>query len=371
MSRLPLFVVVAPGLERLAAAELASIGIPTGKVRAQHGGVEVQATTRQLYAIHRWARIPTRVLVRIATDTVRNWDELQVLIRSVDWQQYLRGGDGANASGGIEVHVASHRSVLYHQGAIAERVVTALGHPVVKGGQAVHVRLDRDRAMVSVDASGELLHRRGWRSESHRSPLRATIAAAMVRASGWDGTTPLIDPLAGSGTIAIEAALWAAGRPIDRPFAFQQWPSFEPGTWASVTGAARPDVLRAAVLVADRDAGAFAALERHLESSGLTDRVSAQHAALAAQQWPSADTGRLLVITNPPYGHRVGGTGKGDLRDLYATLGRRVSDTGARLVVLASDRRLADATGLDLEELFQVDNGGIPVSCLASTSLPG
>ncbi len=361
-----MFVVVAPGLERLAADELASIGIPPGKVRAQHGGLDVQATTRQLYSIHRWARIPTRVLVRVAAETIRNWDELRGLLRTVDWKQYLSEGDPAAVASGVEVHVASHGSVLYHQGAIAERVVAALGRPEVKGGQAIHVRVDRDRAIVSVDASGELLHRRGWRSETHRAPLRTTIAAAMVRASGWDGAVPLLDPLAGSGTIAIEAALWATGRPIDRPFAFQQWPSFEPGTWASVTGAGRPDLLRVPVMAADRDAGAFTALGRHIEAAGLSGHVTAQHAALAVQQWPSADIGRPFVITNPPYGHRIGGTGKGDLRDLYATLGRRVSDAGARLVVLTSDRRLAGATGLALEELFSVDNGGIPVSCLAS-----
>ena len=258
VSRLPLFVVVAPGLERLAADELASIGIPAPKVRVQHGGLDVQATTRQLYAIHRWARIPTRVLVRVATGTTRNWDELQGLVRTVDWSQYLPpAGSGSAAERGVELHVASHRSVLYHQGAIAERVTAVLDRPVSKagqGGQGVHVRLDRDRAVVSVDASGELLHRRGWRSETHRSPVRTTIAAAMVRASGWDGSVPLVDPLAGSGTIAIEAALWAAGRPIERPFAFQGWPTFEPGTWASVTGAGRPDGLRSPVLAADRDA---------------------------------------------------------------------------------------------------------------------
>lgn len=359
-----MFVVVAPGLERLAAEELASIGIPAAKLRVQHGGIDLQATTRQLYALHRWARIPTRVLVRVATDTVRNWDELQALVRTVDWQAYL----GA-APAGVELHVASHRSVLYHQGAIAERVSAVLGRPETKGGQAVHVRLDRDRAVVSVDASGQLLHRRGWRSETHRSPLRTTIAAAMVRASGWHGDATLVDPLAGSGTIAIEAAQWAAGRPIERPFAFQQWPSFEPGTWASVTGTGRPDALSAPVFAADRDAGAFAALERHVEGAGLIGRVTLAHAALAAQQWPAATTataGRTVVIANPPYGHRVGGTGTGDLRDLYATLGRRASDADARLVLLAADRRLADATGLELEELFLVDNGGIPVRCLAT-----
>ena len=94
------------------------------------------------------------------------------------------------------------------------------------------------------------------------------------------------------------------------------------------------------------------------------------HAALAAQEWPGSDSGQPIVITNPPYGHRVGGTGTGDLRDLYATLGRRVTEAGARLVVLVADRRLAGATGLELEELFVVDNGGIGVRCLASPRRP-
>ena len=370
MSRLQLFVVVTPGLERLAASEAAELGVPAAKVRVQHGGLEVQATARQLYAIHRWARIPTRVLLRIGAGTARRWDELQGVVRDVDWGRFVAPGSP------VTLHVASHRSVLYHEGAIAERVAAVIDRPIARGDgegdapgglassdtatQAVHVRIDRDRVMLSVDASGELLHRRGWRTAGHRAPLRSTLASAMVRASGWTGDVPLIDPMCGSGTIAIEGALWASGRPNDRDFAFQHWPSFERGTWASVTGSPRPDRLTADVLAADRDAGAVATARTHVANAGLDGRVVVMQAAIASQVWPDRPG---VVVVNPPYGRRVGGN---DLRDLYAVLGRRVTDGGHRLAMLCADQRLAAATGLELDEAFTTANGGIDVRCLIS-----
>lgn len=365
MSRLQLFVVVAPGLEQLAAAELGELGVPASRIRVRHGGLDVQATNRQLYAVHRWCRIPTRVLLRVATGTARRWDELQELVRSVAWDAYVPSGQP------VELHVASKGSALYHEGAIAERVLAALARPAaserpdrqehgVPAAPAIHVRLDHDRVLLSVDASGDLLHRRGWRVSSHRSPLRTTLAAAMVRASGWDGTVPLIDPMCGSGTIPIEAALERSGRPIERDFAFLRWPSFEPGTWASVRGTGRPDLLTAPVLAADRDAGAIASCREHVEAADLGDRVTVEQAALTAQHWPDQPG---VVIVNPPYGRRVGGR---DLRDLYASLGRRVTDGGHRLVLLANDPRLVAATGVELTEAFATSNGGIDVRCHVS-----
>lgn len=360
MSRLQLFVVVAPGLEQLAQAELADLGVPVGRIRIQHAGLDVQATTRQLYAIHRWCRIPTRVLLRVGTGTAHRWDELQDLVRSVAWDAFVPAGAP------VQLHVASHRSTLYHEGAIADRVEQALGRPrttertAAAGAPtapAVHVRIDRDRVVLSVDASGDLLHRRGWRSASHRAPLRTTLAAAMVRAAGWEGTVPLIDPMCGSGTIPIEAALARSGRPVERDFGFQRWPSFEPGTWASMLGTGRPDLLVAPVVAADRDAGAVAACREHVAAAGLDGRVVVEHAALGVQSWPD---GPGVVVVNPPYGRRVGGR---DLRDLYAALGRRVLDGGHRLVLLANDPRLVAATGIELREAFATTNGGVEVRC--------
>jgi len=355
MSRHRAFLVVTPGLEQVAVDELRALGVG-GRTTRTRGGVEVDLTTRQLYAAHRQCRVPTRVLVRLATDTCRRFDELERLITSIDWSRYLPDGEP------VAVHAASQSSALYHEGAIVERVVAALGRPIDDGGQRIHLRLSRDKATVSIDATGESLHRRGWRTAAHAAPLRATIAAAMLRVSGYDGSQPLIDPMTGSGTIAIEAASIALRRPIDRPFAFRQWPSFEPGTWASVcapVAAATADT--APITAADRDAGAVATAREHAAAAGVTDAIGFQHAALGAQRWPESSG---LVVCNPPYGHRLGDASA--LRDLYATLGRRVADGGHRLCVLVADDRLAVATGLTFHERFATSNGGIAVRCLVS-----
>lgn len=355
------FVVAAPGLEELLDAELGEIGVAARSRRPSRGGVECEVTTRQLYAIHRWSRIATRVLLRLArVDRVTRFDALQEVVRSVPWNAYVP--DGAPVS----LHVASRGSRLHHEGAITERVEGVLARPVRSRSDddeapeslGVYVRFDHDRLTVSVDASGELLHRRGWRTESHRSPLRSTIAAAMLRAAGWHGGIALVDPMAGSGTIPIEAASAAMGLPHDRVFAFQQWPSFEPGTWASVRGERRPDELTSSVVAADRDAGAVAMTRTHAAAAGVEHRITVVDGALSTQPWPAAPG---MVVTNPPYGRRVGGH---DLRDLYAALGRRGAEAGLPLVFLAADDRLAAATGLALEEVFTTSNGGVRVRCL-------
>jgi putative N6-adenine-specific DNA methylase len=349
------FLVVAPGLEGVAVDELRALGVG-GRMIKTHGGVEVDLTTRQLYAIHRWGRVPTRVLVRLANDTCRRFDQLERLVASIEWDGVLP------REASVAIHVASRSSALYHEGAIAERVAAVLRRPVAADGRRVHVRLSRDRATVSIDATGESMHRRGWRTAAHAAPLRATIAAAMLRVVGHTGSVPLIDPMAGSGTIAIEGASIALRRPIDRPFAFEDWPSFEPGTWASVC-APRPGPQQptSTIVAADRDAGAVAAAREHAVAAGVVDAIRFERASLGAQVWPDAPG---LVVCNPPYGRRLGDPTA--LRDLYAALGRRVADGGHRLCLLAADDRLAAATGLALEERFVTTNGGIPVRCLSS-----
>lgn len=366
MARERAFVIVTPGLEPLAVDELRDLGVTT-RMRVLHGGIEVDLTTRQLYAVHLWARIPTRVLVRLAVANASRFDKLQELIRSIDWDDFLRPGAP------VSVRASCRESKLYHDGAVAERVIDALGNPVDDEiGQRVQVRIDRDQATVSIDATGEPLHWRGWRGAGHAAPLRATLAAAMLRAARYDGTRPLVDPMTGSGTIAIEAAGLAAHRPHHREFGFQRWPSFEPGTWASAnaptpTPTAGGDAATdgpAPIVAADRDAGAAEMAAEHATAAGVADLIDVQHAALRKQVWPDTPS---IVVANPPYGHRLGDSD--DLRDLYAALGTRVRDGGHRLCLLTSETRLARATGLPLEERFATTNGGLRVVCSVSPAV--
>jgi len=353
-SRQRVFVVVAPGLERLAAAELRELGT-VGRPRIFHGGIEVELSTRQLYAIHRHARLPTRVLVRVARGRATRFGDLEALVRSVNWDDYLREATP------IRVRAAAHRSSLYHTEAIAERVVGAIGHRSEGTGQMISVRVAHDTATISVDASGDALHRRGWRDGSHAAPLRATLASAMLRAARYDGGEPLVDPMCGSGTIVIEAARLVLALPNDRPFAFENWPSFEAGTWASVCAPLEgrsPEP----IVAADRDVGAVDVASANAARAGVGASIRFERAALDAQLWPAE---RGLVVCNPPYGHRLGDS-RG-LRNLYAALGNRVVASGHRLCLLTADDSLARATGLPLEERFATTNGGISVRCWVST----
>ena len=370
------FAVVAPGLEALTADELGGLGLRSARVTA--GGVRFTATTRQLYAANLWLRTATRVVVRVARFEARTFAELEAEVAAVDWAPWFEPGRP------VRLRVSSSGSRLHHTGAIAERVHRASGHPAGDVLDAtsslrtparpdddlplVVVRVVHDQVTISVDSSGAPLGHRGWRLDPAKAPLRETLAAALLLAAPWDPTTPLVDPFCGSGTIAIEAALLAEGAAPgrDRSFAFAQWPSFEPGTWASVLGAARrpADATAGSVRIAasDRDAGAVRATLANAERAGVLDALVVEQHAISDLR-PAGD-GPGLLLTNPPYGTRIGGGG--DRRDLFARLGtvarERLPDS--RVGLLVDDGAPIRSTGVRFHERLRTSNGGIAVRLL-------
>jgi len=353
--------VCTPGLEGLCAAELDGLGVRIR--RTLRGGVEFTASDRQLYAANLWSRTATRIVVRVAAFTAASFADLEQEAATVPWDGFIPPGTSP------VVRVSSTASRLYHTGGVAERL-TAVAGTGVGPGPLVVARLIHDRVTLSVDSSGLPLYQRGWRQATAKAPLRETLGAALVLASGWDRTSPLVDPFCGSGTIGIEAALLAAGLPPGggRRFAFQDWPSFQPGTWASVLGEAGNVAARAAadpatpaIVATDRDAGAVRAARANAERAGVTDRVEVRRAAVSDLVAPPGGPGWL--VANPPYGRRVGG---GDARDLYARLGDVVRQRlpGWTVALLVADTRAVGHAGLRLEERLRTDNGGIAVRLL-------
>ena len=349
----------------LAERELQALGV--AHCRARRGGVEFRASTRQLYASNVWLRTATRVIARVSNFRARSFAELEAGAAATPWFDF------ASAERPVRFAVTSHRSRLYHTDAIAERFARVFGRPVgdeADGAQLFVIRLDRDMCTVSADTSGRPLHERGWRLATAKAPLRPTLAAALVLSSGWQGSTVLLDPLCGSGTIPIEAALIATQRApgADREFSFQQWPSFEPGTWASVRasmGATRTELPAPAAIVAcDRDSGAIEATIANAERAGVREYLHTHVTALTSTTKLDEvrDAGSGLIVTNPPYGIRVKSS-KG-LRDLYASLGNIAKGSFASwdLAFLAADDALARATGLTLRPLLRTKNGGIDVT---------
>src|SRR5438445_8998179 len=203
-----LFVVCAPGLEPILSAEMATLGI---RGRPVAGGVETTGELDELYRLNLWLRTATRVLVRLGQVRATTFAELVPKASELPFETIAHPGQP------IAFRVTCHKSRLYHSGAVAQRLHEAMerrlggtipladhDEDAADPAQLVLARFDRDVCTVSADSSGALLHRRGYRLAQAQAPLRETLAAAMLLAARYDTTQPLLDPMCGSGTIAIE-----------------------------------------------------------------------------------------------------------------------------------------------------------------------
>ena len=374
------FTSTGPGLESIAAGELKALGI---RGRQETGGIAFSADLQRLYEANLWLRTATRVLVRLGSFHASTFYELERRAKKLPWAGFLP------ASGKVRIRVTCRKSKLYHSDAVAERVLSAIvgsASRVIEGSEETDssetpdaadyetesareseqlfvVRIVNDECEVSADSSGELLHRRGYRREVAKAPLRETIAAAMVLASGWKGDEALLDPMCGSGTIPIEAAMIARkiAPGLRRNFQFMNWPGFDTERWNRILEDAQAAMtdFPGEILGSDRDAGAVQAAARNAERAGVSENVRFSPEAVSAAIAAIRDSG--WILTNPPYGVRVGESD--DLRNLYAKLGSALkSKSGWRLGVLTSDSALVRQTRLPLRPRFSTSNGGIPVS---------
>jgi putative N6-adenine-specific DNA methylase len=277
----------------------------------------------------------------------------------------------------VAFRVTCRKSRLYHSAAVAQRLHEALearlGGPVPLAAdddehdapaQLFLARFDHDVCTVSADTSGALLHRRGYRLAQSQAPLRETLAAAMLLAAGYTGTEPLLDPMCGSGTIPIEAALIARRRApgIARPFAFQRWPAYDPSAFERLLARAREQELErapGAIVGSDVEPNAIAAAHENAARAGVERDLRLE---VQAMRDATAPRERGLIVTNPPYGMRV----RADLPRLYADLGDLVRRSGYRGAALVADRRSAQRAGLTWKPLLRTQNGGVRVELLAA-----
>jgi putative N6-adenine-specific DNA methylase len=334
------------------------------------GGVSGRGTLRDIYRANLNLRTATRVLVTIGEFPVRAFPALRQKTAHLPWERFLKPGQP------VALRVACHRSRLYHSGAVAEYAAKGLADRLGKDSpiqklkeddsaappQLIGVRIADDICSLSVDSSGALLYRRGYRLATAKAPLRETLAAGMVLASGWDRKSPLIDPFCGAGTIAIEAAMLAQGKKPGeaRHFAFMDWPNFSPETWKEVLAerTAKPPGPPPLILASDRDAGAMRAAEENARRAGVAEGVSFSRRAFSTMETPGR---KGWVVTNPPYGLRTK-SGK-DLQNLYRIFGRVLKEKceGWKIAMLGDNPLLARATGIPFDGGVPVFHGGLKV----------
>lgn len=362
-----LFAITAPGLEQVCAVELAALGM--AGVCATGGGVEFEGDRRDLYRGNLWLRTASRVVVRIGTVKSRDFPDLFRKTVRLPWGKYVRPDTR------VVVRASSHGSRLNHTGRIAATIGEAVDRALGRGGspeagpeQLILARFENDVCLLSVDSSGALLHRRGYREETARAPLRETLAAGILMLLGWNGSSALVDPMCGSGTFVIEGALIAGNQPpgMRRSFAFMNWPRYRPGLWDALLSEAGKGVQAVSVSIcgSDRDVPTVAAARRNADRAGVLASIDLQPLELSRRPAPE---GRGILLCNPPYGERLGRDS--DLRPLFRSLGTvfRERFGGWRLAIVCPDEGLAKATGLPLHKRAVLTNGGIQVF-LFSTS---
>ena len=341
------FAACLPGIEPLLHTELGELGISTAQER---GGVSWRGGPGDVALVHRASALASHVLLRVATFRAGDFAVLRSRCERLPWSQWLAPGSE------VALDAATHKSRLYHTGAIADRVARALESAVPNlrvvrrrvrevaaeaAPPAVLVRIVRDLATVSIDLTGTPLHRRGYRVETAKAPLREDLAAALLRVSGWRPGVPLVDPFAGSGTIVLEAARAAAGLlpGAGRRFAAQSVRGFDtPADEAPEGIPAKAPPCDGPILASDRDAGAVDAMWANAERAGVAALVQGEAAPLsAAPGWSVLAERGGIVVTNPPFGRRVGRSA--DLRPVYQRLGRLVAESphGVRLAMIVSD----------------------------------
>jgi putative N6-adenine-specific DNA methylase len=355
-----------PGLEPVVARELTELG---WTVEIEPGAVTFEAPLLEGAPLAGRLRSPSRLLLQVGKGAVRSLEEAAVLVRKIDWSPYL------HPRAEVIVGVSSKGSRIHRDDTLKKKVENALKdalRPLLgrsstqrfrpKVSQRIQMRVVEDRAWVSIDAGGDdLLHRRGWREATGKAPLRENLAAAMLLAAGWTGDEPLVDPFCGGGTLPIEAALLAAGRPpgVGRSYAFEEWPVLLGTRWRGEGAKGGGRRGEAPIIIgADHDAEAIQAAMANAQRAGVS------------VQWFHQDVRELeapapfgLVVANPPYGLRLGQNVGG----MYTTFGNTLRDrfSGWRALFLTSDPAMARRVSPRVERLTHFSNGGIPVGLYA------
>lgn len=333
------------------------------------GGVLVRGPPETALRLALWSRVAGQVLVRLGVVRATSLQELQAHAASLPWKEFATWGQPMEVRCTLDGAPIRRPDAAAHKIELAAR--DALRGPSLasrrpKSPARFLGRWEGPRVTVSAEVSVDSLHRRGYRQQTAKAPLRENLGAACLLAAGWSPAEPLVDPLCGSGTFAIEAAWMATRRApgLDVEVLAAHWPCLPSGTWERLRSeAAAARVTTSAVIVAgDRDPGAVAATRGNAERAGVAGLIRLRHADVA-EPWPLPPGSSGLVIVNPPYGQRVGPAALPALHGAYRHISQALEArfAGWRLAVVCPDKALARRLG-DVHPLVTFPHGGSPVT---------
>ena len=356
-----------PGFEDVLEREVAALPEVTLQ-GGERGGVSFGGPLDTLYHANLHLRTAHRVLLRIDDFLAQSYPALFDRVSRVPWELYL----GFNPA--YSLRVSAKTSRLRHHKNIAETIHEAIQKAVAplgltpaleeKAPLTVHVRLFQDRCVLSLDTSGEHLHKRGYRTHVTAAPLRETLAASVLLASEADRYARVVDPFCGAGTLLLEAALIAKNVPPgwQRTFAFEHLPSFQPSKWERLKGAAleHAQVTDVRFVGNDLEAAAIEAARTNAGKAGLEKAVVFQTGNALELRLPSSE-GASLLVSNLPYGARLGP--EREVAELLAawTEHLRKNYGGWSFAFVTHDSGWLGESGLELHDTRGFKNGGLAV----------
>lgn len=369
-----LFATCARGLETVLAEELTDLG--ASEVVPGRGGVAFHGDQAVLYKANLWLRTAVRVLKPILDAPATSPEELYDAVREIDWEAYLTPDHTLAVDCNVrDSNIShSHYAALKTKDAICDQFVERQGRRPSVNVEAPLVGLNlhiyRNRAVLSLDSSGESLHKRGYRPILTKAPLNEALAAGLILLTGWRGATPLVDPMCGSGTLPIEAAWIALRRPpglTRKRFGFMGWMDFDVALWTALRDEARQGVLKqlpAAIRGSDvrRDAVQFSI--GNAKAAGIGHLLEFDLRDVKNFRPPEGEGPPGIIVCNPPYGERLGE--EHDLRGLYRTLGDvfQTRCPGWKAWVFSGNSRLARDIGMPATRRIPMFNGRIPCEWL-------
>ncbi len=351
------------GLEEVLAKELIDLG--ADEVQLERRAVSCKGDKSFLYKANLHCRTASRFLVPIAQFEAKNADEVYENVKKIDWEQYL----DLRTTFAIDSTVFS--DIFTHSKFVSYRVKDAIvdqfsekyekrpSVSITNPDLMLNVHVAQNKCTVSLDSSGESLHKRGYRNSQTEAPINEALAAGMLLLAGWDGKQNFIDPMCGSGTFLIEAALIALNIPpgiFRKSFAFENWKDFDKDLFDEIYN---DDSLERdfnfKIYGSDITAQAISIADQNIKSAGLGKYIELNTISINDIEIPED---KFLMVTNPPYGERIKSE---DLYGLYETIGRmlKFKFAGNQAWVISSDEQCLYKIGLKPSKKIFLLNGDL------------
>ena len=365
------YAITVPGFETLCSRALIALGLGETTLRVETGGVAFTGRFVDCQRANLMLRTATRILMRLDSFVATNPRQLAKNADKIAWELYFTHPPA--------IKVSSHHSRLYHSQAVAQILEEIIFRRLSENGpsppegrpQTLYVRIADDRFALSVDSSGEPLYKRGFKSGPARAPIRETLASIILDLAGYNPSRPLVDPMCGSGSFSLEAALLAKQMApgLKREFAFMDWPAFSENQWSFMTREAESRIValdRPCIFASDIDPQACEGVGLSADHGGLKDAMTVSQQDFFDTRGDEFSDGPGLLTLNPPYGVRIGSARRA--RDLFTAilLHLQAHFKGWTVALIAPTPELSQQVEF-AEQRFRLVHGGLTLSLAIGT----